>query len=1162
MKMYTRLLVLLGCHMAASVCKQQCYYCPCRVQGNPCAEFWVESCNVFINSTVNMTCQLHSSYEEANSSHLYFERDGSKLKNDNLIVVDQSTTVLQHVVTTDDIRNNFYCKTKTNASIVLGKIELLYIDYYPQEIVNFSCVWEGMAAGSLQCFWKHPVEYRTQRDIDVSLEWKSNSKKPYRNDCSNILDKTKCENITGNIYGHSSFFRINVTNTRLDATTTTEIQGGYIGSLYGKPYKMENFTVLKRDKTAIELKWDTREHGMEFTIKYTTNRTRTVKTFNTSVLIQDLQTYSLYKFEVFAHYTDIFTHQRPIGLPSDSVYLLTRTAQDVAKLAPRVTGGAIEYAEDDRSKVRNITVYWQNFKEMEKNGPIVKFEVILESTGDEPISHQINSSNASQHTFTNIQSEKSGSVRIKAGTHIGMSAASSPIYIEKGDYKPPHFLLEKFNRDILISWQTENIEGVKGYTIYWCERTSGCEKQLQWAHKSVDETSYTVENLDFEKNYLFGLSMDSDNKSTGFSWENCYFIRNEIPPKPKSVTVQDRDQQSVTVVWARPGPCERSPFVEFYILYWCQADEKRTECLLSSNSSTRINSSITNVDMQYTIRNLRSGTGYVIWLKALWSAGKQSLEGEKNYNVTTMDPLQSEKGYNYLGVAIALPTLLVIVAVLLAVEIRCHMCRKIKEMSRPYEIDVPSIHIKDSTLRNLDKSGVYKHCTINRGLYGHDNKSLDISSEQINNPVQAISERVYNEEQTGNSFHSLIINSDEPILENKHAVADYLSLKDLAVGHNMDTAIQHQRSSPLLDDSTPDNSSSAFLSLFPVSYPTPLPKEKNETDCVADEYSEKLDERLEYSFDGSNSSLSNDLTLESDNTSKYMSHPLLTTRESEITSVTVISEEKSKDDNTDAAIQNETPPVIPSSSEYVSMKTIPNENAPDVLSSETGTNSHPFGFNCSLDTSLTSQVSSYTVLTNKHTKALTLQIYPGSFDLNKSLEESPESSSESISSVEGISFLGKHIDGKTTLKTFGSLDYSVLYNHPVTSPGISPVDTPPVLMNDNLSMSFNGYVFDINNPKQTIQNDLSNHYVEQMSEGKLQNRSQRMREIIFPAIDNQYGDTEVNPERSYDKNGNDITNISNNNNNGGYIPHSAIQKDYSGSYGNNLCVKNFQDEII
>lgn len=64
---------------------------------------------------------------------------------------------------------------------------------------------------------------------------------------------------------------------------------------------------------------------------------------------------------------------------------------------------------------------------------------------------------------------------------------------------------------------------------------------------------------------------------------------------------------------------------------------------LGTNSSTRINSSIIKVEMQYTIRNLKSGTGYVVWLMAVSSAGKQSVEGEKNYNVTTMEPVQPGK---------------------------------------------------------------------------------------------------------------------------------------------------------------------------------------------------------------------------------------------------------------------------------------------------------------------------------------------------------------------------------------------------------------------------------------------------------------------------------------------------------------------------------------
>ncbi|XP_063436308.1 putative mediator of RNA polymerase II transcription subunit 26 [Mytilus trossulus] len=770
---------------------------------------------------------------------------------------------------------------------------------------------------------------------------------------------------------------------------------------------------------------------------------------------------------------------------------------------------------------------------MDENGPIAKFEVLLESAGDEPISHQISSSNASHHTFTNIQSGKSGSVRIKAGTNVGMSAASSPIYINKGDYKPPPFVLEKVNRDIMMSWETETTKGIKGYTIYWCERTNGCEKQLQWAHVSVDAKSYTVQKLDFEKIYLFGLSLDSDNKSTGFSWENCYFIRNEIPQRPKSVTVQDRDKQSITIVWARPGPCERSPFVEFYSLYWCQADDKGTECLIGTNSSMRINSSISKVEMQYTIRNLKSETRYVVWLIAVSSAGMQSLEGEKNYNVTTMDSLQSDTGAMNLAAAIGIPIIAVVIVIcLLIAEISCHLCRKIKEMSRPYEIEVPSIHIKDTTLRNLDKGGVYKHCTINRGLSGHDNKSLDILNEQTKNPVNAISECVYNEEQKRNSYHIL--------------VGDYLA-KDSPAVHNMDTSIQHQGSLQSQDDVTPENSSSALISLITVTYPAPLPKEKNETDCLTDEYSEKLDELLENNFNGSSSSVSKDITVESENISSYVSHPIST-------SVIAMSEDKSKDENTDAAIQKKTPTVIPSNSEYVSMNTICDQNG----SSGIGTCSHPFSFNCSADTSLASQATSNTVLAYKHKKPLTLQIYPGSFDLNKSFEGSPESltSSESISSVEGIDFPDKYIDCNTTLKTSESVDYSLLRNYTVTSPRISPVDTPPVLMNNNLRMRFNGYVFDINNPKQTIQNN----FLKKISEGELQNRPQQMTNVMFPVLDNLRSDTEVVPDISYDNNGNDITNCSTNSNNGGYIHHSAIQKGYNN--GNNLCVINVQDEKI
>lgn len=67
---------------------------------------------------------------------------------------------------------------------------------------------------------------------------------------------------------------------------------------------------------------------------------------------------------------------------------------------------------------------------MNESGPIVEFDVILESTGGEPISHRVNSS--SHYTFTHMQSVKNGIVRIKAGTTVGMSDPSNPVYIQKG----------------------------------------------------------------------------------------------------------------------------------------------------------------------------------------------------------------------------------------------------------------------------------------------------------------------------------------------------------------------------------------------------------------------------------------------------------------------------------------------------------------------------------------------------------------------------------------------------------------------------------------------------------------------------------------------------------------------------------------------------------
>ncbi|CAC5422965.1 unnamed protein product [Mytilus coruscus] len=886
MNVCTGLMVLLGFHTAVSVCKQDCNaYCPCKVETKfACAEMWAEDCNVFINSTVNITCQLNESYKEANSSSLYFTRDKIPLENNHIILVNQTTASIWARVT--------ICEDSIDV-------------------------------------------YRLRNDSD----------KPFQNTCSKVLNKTRCEAIKGDIYGSNQFFRINVTNTKLNTTTTTLIEKIFpndIRRLYAKPYKMVNLTVLEKNKTVIQLKWDTKERDtddnnkprMEYTIKYILeNGTRTVNTFHRSLLIQDLQIYTLYKFEVFAHYTDLFTHTKPIGLPSDSVYLQARTAQYVGKFPPKVTVGAIEYAEKAHSKVRNITVYWQNFDEMEENGPIVEFEVILETIGDEPIAHRIASSNASQHTFTNIQSVKSGSVRIKAGTTFGMSDPSNPVYIQKADtLQPPEFLLEKkLNTDILISWQARNIGGVNNYTIYWCERTNGCEKQIQWKTISVDETSYTVQYLDDEKNYLFGVSMDSENASTGFSWKSCYYVRNEVPQKPNSVNIQNRNQQSITVIWTRPGTSFPKWVLNVYLV-------------------------------QIHLReNLRSGTRYVVWLMAVSSAGKQSVEGEKNYNVTTMEPLQPETSFKYLEAAIGIPLAFILLVIfLLAAQIRFDLCGKIKEIITPFDIDVPTIS------RN-EKSGMYRPCTLKLGLNGQDNKSLDISSEENRNQVPTISESVYSEEQTDFSFHSPTFTTDEINLNtNQHAETGYCSRNDIAEIDNLNTSIQHQSSLSIPDDSAPENSASSSFPLIPVSCLTSVLMTKHESP-------EKSNQRPEDILEGSASSSLNDF----EKTSRYLSHPSFITQNNEIQLELDSSEEKNQGDNKVDGIQNKNLATISSISGYVSNKCFP-VKTPDLLSSGIGTCSPLDSVNCSTENILASQINSSSVLTSGYITHIPLQIYPGS----------------------------------------------------------------------------------------------------------------------------------------------------------------------------------------
>ena len=71
---------------------------------------------VFIDTNINITCQLRDNYNTTySSSDVYFtaERNHDIVRlNEIMTIVNETTSILQHVVSADDHRNNIYCETK------------------------------------------------------------------------------------------------------------------------------------------------------------------------------------------------------------------------------------------------------------------------------------------------------------------------------------------------------------------------------------------------------------------------------------------------------------------------------------------------------------------------------------------------------------------------------------------------------------------------------------------------------------------------------------------------------------------------------------------------------------------------------------------------------------------------------------------------------------------------------------------------------------------------------------------------------------------------------------------------------------------------------------------------------------------------------------------
>ncbi|VDI52256.1 cytokine receptor domeless [Mytilus galloprovincialis] len=594
---------------------------------------------LFVGEYLNVTCTLTSQTVENgdNSSKLFFSYGWTDIE-----VLETETTIITNAslkystLMTTVFMRKYSCNLRNPVSVDpfpgsnFATVDTVYVDteYHPEPVTNFSCIiydWDE----KMECSWDLGVNYRELRYIDTSLYLQLTGSCPNKN----LL---KCKWIRGESYSFdrsSLTFIVSVKNTKRNVSVDTDwitiIQAEYV-----KPNPIEEIEIVYISSRCVSLKWNHKKSDREkkfiihITSKWTDDKVIKSRELNTTVC--ELKPNTEYKIStvVRPEYTDYgnnidIGNSSDIGFPSNAVVIIATTQTDLPDRPPDVSPGSyVVSVEGCRNNNRNVTLYWKDLPETYQNGQMLGYIITVSSEDGKLSTNPIIS-----RTFTSLLLPCRQEVLVSffSRNEVGDSLEPSNIYIPIANTILPlsRIIVEAQNTSkdttVSVSWTPTEDERITFHTVYYCQFDTQCTTDIEWIRVPMNSTLLTIEHLEFDKKYRFGVSSDIDQVSSGFEWEDCYYLTGLAPSPPTQVDVVAFPEDGITVDWSDPK-CGDSPYIEFFKVTWCTASKGTTDC-----SGVEEGMEIPSTEpTKLVIPNLKAGTSYGVQIQQITGDGRIS----------------------------------------------------------------------------------------------------------------------------------------------------------------------------------------------------------------------------------------------------------------------------------------------------------------------------------------------------------------------------------------------------------------------------------------------------------------------------------------------------------------------------------------------------------
>ncbi|XP_064611125.1 interleukin-6 receptor subunit beta-like [Liolophura sinensis] len=296
-----------------------------------------------------------------------------------------------------------------------------------------------------------------------------------------------------------------------------------------------------------------------------------------TVLVDGLQPFTDYVFTVTVK-------PQLGGFWSEDRHFEIRTPEVDPEVGPGVSLSSFTDCPTDPS-VRDVYLYWRAPDSSKTHGHITGYDVSVTNLDTQEV---FNTKSGRRLRLERVDRYK---VDIKTLNNAGVSRSQSSLLLPRSSevlapvQKPE---AEQNGTHVIVTWgllpsdasrRSVTVHSCVGVVMQPSKVVANCSDSYNWVKLEESAKSWSVA-IDNRRIYVFGVSVETADQTSGIQWISCLFQKGKVPSKIMEVKAREVWHKSVDLVWTRLvcGQSAPSKVLRFEVSYFSVPEKSRASC--------------------------------------------------------------------------------------------------------------------------------------------------------------------------------------------------------------------------------------------------------------------------------------------------------------------------------------------------------------------------------------------------------------------------------------------------------------------------------------------------------------------------------------------------------------------------------------------------------